>query len=349
VLEHDDEVIYEAIRRELRRGGQVFYLHNFVDSIYSKAAKLREAFPDHTIAVGHGKMDKEELSDVWADMVDGKIDILVCTTIIESGVNVPNANTLIVESADRMGLAQLHQIRGRVGRSSRRAYAYFTYNKNRELTEIAQRRLSAIREFTEFGSGFRIAMRDLEIRGAGNILGAKQHGHLEAVGYDMYLQMLSEAVTEEQTNEIKEPQRECLVDIRIDAHIPERYIDSVPQRLAMYRKIASVRSEESAEDVIDELIDRYGDVPESVNGLITVSLIRNSAMKHKIYEIRQNNDNLLLYSDEIDADKVAILAKAMRGRILVSAASKPYISVKVAKNEKSLDTLRLVMKLLDKQ
>ena len=199
------------------------------------------------------------------------------------------------------------------------------------------KRLQVISDFTELGSGFKIAMKDLEIRGAGNILGAKQHGHLEAVGYDMYLQMLSEAVTEEQTNEVKEPQRECLVDIRIDAHIPERYIDSVPQRLAMYRKIASVRSEESAEDVIDELIDRYGDVPDSVNGLITVSLIRNSAMKHKIYEIRQNNDNLLLYSDEIDADKVAILAKAMRGRILVSAASKPLMimPVKVADSIKN--------------
>ena len=349
VLEHDMGILAEAMEKELRRGGQIYYLYNKVEDIEEKAAEIRTFIPDANIAVAHGKMNENELSEVWRQLVDGEIQILVCTTIIETGVDVPNANTLIIENADWLGLAQLHQIRGRVGRSARRGFAYFTFRRGKELSEIAQRRLSAIREYTEFGSGFKIAMKDLEIRGAGNILGAKQHGHLEAVGYDMYLQMLSEAVTEEQTNEIKEPQRECLVDIRIDAHIPERYIDSVPQRLAMYRKIASVRSEESAEDVIDELIDRYGDVPESVNGLITVSLIRNSAMKHKIYEIRQNNDNLLLYSDEIDADKVAILAKAMRGRILVSAASKPYISVKVAKNEKSLDTLRLVMKLLDKQ
>ena len=348
VLEHDMGILAEAMEKELRRGGQIYYLYNKVEDIEEKAAEIRTFIPEANIAVAHGKMGEESLSEVWRQLLDGEIQILVCTTIIETGVDVPNVNTLIIENADRMGLAQLHQIRGRVGRSSRRGFAYFTFRRGKELSEIAQRRLSAIREYTEFGSGFKIAMKDLEIRGAGNILGAKQHGHLEAVGYDMYLQMLSEAVSEEQTQEVREPERECLVDIRIDAHIPEKYIDSIPQRLAMYRKIASIRSEDAASDVLDELIDRYGDVPESVNGLITVALIRNSAMKHKIYEIKQNGNNLLLYSDNIDAAQVATLAKAMRGRILVSAAAKPYISVKIANGEQPLDTLRLVMKLMDK-
>lgn len=348
VTEHDMGILAEAMEKELRRGGQIYYLYNKVEDIEEKAAEIHTYLPDATIAVAHGKMAEEELSEVWRQLLDGEIQILVCTTIIETGVDVPNVNTLIIENADRMGLAQLHQIRGRVGRSSRRGFAYFTFRKGKELSEIAQRRLSAIREYTEFGSGFKIAMKDLEIRGAGNILGAKQHGHLEAVGYDMYLQMLSEAVSEEQTNTEKEPERECLVDLSIDAHIPEKYIDSIPQRLSVYRRIASIRSEDDAQDVIDELIDRYGDVPESVNGLVTVALIRNSAIKHKIYEIKQAPMNLLLYSDSINPSQVASLAKVMRGRILVSAAAKPYISVKIIKGEKPLDTLRLVMKIMDK-
>ena len=348
VMEHDMGILAEAMEKELRRGGQVYYLYNKVDDIEEKAAEIHKFIPDANIAVAHGKMTEKELSEVWRQLLDGEINILVCTTIIETGVDVSNVNTLIIENADRMGLAQLHQIRGRVGRSSRRGFAYFTFRRGKELSEIAQKRLTAIREYTEFGSGFKIAMKDLEIRGAGNILGAKQHGHLEAVGYDMYLQLLSEAVNEEQTHEEKEPEKECLVDIRINARIPERYIDSVPQRLAMYRRIASVRSEADASDVIDELFDRYGNVPTSVNGLITVSLIRNSAIKHKIYEIRQNENNLLLYSDNIDAKQVAALAKSMHGRIMVNASAKPYISVKTVKNESPLDTLKLVFKLMDK-
>lgn len=348
VMEHDMGILAEAMEKELRRGGQIYYLYNKVEDIEEKAAEIHQFVPDATVAVAHGKMSEKELSEVWRQLLDGEINVLVCTTIIETGVDVPNVNTLIIENADRMGLAQLHQIRGRVGRSSRRGFAYFTFRQGKELSEIAQKRLTAIREYTEFGSGFKIAMKDLEIRGAGSILGAKQHGHLEAVGYDMYLQMLAEAVNEEQTNEVSEPQKECLVDIRINARIPERYIDSTPQRLAMYRRIASIRSEEDASDVIDELIDRYGDVPQSVNGLITVSLIRNSAIKHKIYEIRQTDTNLLLYSDNIDAAKVAALAKSMHGRIMVNASAKPYISVKIAKGENPLDTLRLVLKLMDK-
>ncbi len=350
VLEQDMGILAEAMEKELRRGGQVYYLHNKVEDINEKANEIHALIPEARIAVAHGKMAEEDLSEVWRQLLEGEVNILVCTTIIETGVDVPNVNTLIIENADRMGLAQLHQIRGRVGRSSRRGFAYFTFTRGKELSEIAQKRLSAIREYTEFGSGFKIAMKDLEIRGAGNILGAKQHGHLEAVGYDMYLQMLSEAVRNEQTGgeEKEEPDRECLVDIRIDAHIPERYIDNIPQRLSMYRKIAAIKNNVEASDVLDELIDRFGEPPECVKGLITVSLIRNSAMNHGIYEISQRENNILMYCDTISPDMVSVLAKAMKGRILVSAAAKPYISVRTAQNEPPLETLRLVMKLLDK-
>ncbi len=349
VLEHDMGILAQAMEKELRRGGQIYYLYNRVDNIDEKAAEIHSFIPEANIAVAHGKMAEEELSEVWRQLLEGEINILVCTTIIETGVDVPNVNTLIIENADCMGLAQLHQLRGRVGRSSRRAFAYFTFRRGKELSEIAQKRLTAIREYTEFGSGFKIAMKDLEIRGAGSILGAQQHGHLEAVGYDMYLQMLSEAVSEGETSEETEEERECLIDIQIDAHIPEKYIDSVPQRLSMYRRIAAVRSEDDASDVLDELIDRYGEPPEGVKGLITVSLIRNSAIKHDIYRIAQQDNKILLYSDNISIEKITPLVKAMRNRVLISATGKQYISVRIADKENVLDLLRLVMKLLDKQ
>lgn len=241
VIEHDMGILCEAMEKELRRGGQVYYLHNRVESIESTAAKIKEMMPSARIAVAHGRMGEEELSEIWRDLLEGDIDILVCTTIIETGVDVPNCNTLIIEDADRLGLAQLHQIRGRVGRSTRRASAYFTFKRGKELSEIANRRLSAIREYTEFGSGFKIAMRDLEIRGAGNVLGAQQHGHMEAVGYDMYLQLLGEAVEEEKGEKPISRKKECLIDMQIDAHIPDNYIKSIPQRLAVYRRIADIK------------------------------------------------------------------------------------------------------------
>ena len=338
VLEHDDEVIYEAIRRELRRGGQVFYLHNFVDSIYSKAAKLREAFPDHTIAVGHGKMDKEELSDVWADMVDGKIDILVCTTIIESGVNVPNANTLIVESADRMGLAQLHQIRGRVGRSTRKAYAYLTYRSGSVINEIAEKRLSAIREFTEFGSGFKIAMRDLEIRGAGNLLGAEQSGHLEAIGYDLYVKILEDAINAEKGIAPK-AEKNCSVDLAVDAFIPEEYISSVALRIDVYKKIAAVCNQDDADDLIDELNDRFGDIPTEIMNLIRISKLRNTAMSMDFTAIEQKERMLSFYNPNINIERCAVIASEdpFKGSVMISLGAKPHISYKLRENEKILD------------
>ncbi len=347
VLEHDWGVLAEAMEKELRRGGQVYYLHNKVETIERTAARIREFLPDANIGIAHGKMSEDELSDVWRDLLDGAIDILVCTTIIETGVDVPNANTLIIDNANHLGLAQLHQIRGRVGRSARRGFAYLTFDRNKELTEIATKRLTAIREYTEFGSGFKIAMRDLEIRGAGNLLGAEQHGHMEAVGYDMYMKLLSEAVMEEKGEINKATTKECLIDIRIDAHIPENYIESLPQRLAIYKRIADIRNDEDASDVLDELIDRFGEPPASVEGLVKVALLRNLAAKLGIYEIGQNNNSLLLYVEQVDMKQVAVLVKAMRGRILVSTGPKPYITVKKASGQTPLDTLKEALDLLN--
>jgi len=349
VLEYDEGIVAQAIEKELRRGGQVYYMYNNVEGILHRAARIHELVPEARIGIAHGKMGEDELSDVWRKLVEGEIDILVCTTIIETGVDVPNANTLIIENADRMGLSQLHQIRGRIGRSSRRATAYFTFTMGKELTDIAERRLSAIREYTEFGSGFKIAMRDLELRGAGSILGANQHGHMEAVGYDMYLKILGEAVAENKENETGEApakQKECLIDVQIDAHIPDSYITSVPHRLAIYRRIADVRSNEDAMDVTDELIDRFGDPPQAVLGLIEVSLLRNTASKLGIYEIGQRGDNLLLYWDDINMRAVTRLSSDMRGRIMVSAGSKPYVSVKTTGAEGTIPTLKKALLIL---
>ena len=356
VLEYDPGIVAQAIERELRRGGQVYYLYNNVEGITHCAAKVHELVPEARIGIAHGKMSEEQLSAVWRDLMEGEIDILVCTTIIETGVDVPNVNTLIIENADRMGLSQLHQIRGRIGRSSRRASAYLTFYGGKELTDIAQRRLSAIREYTEFGSGFKIAMRDLELRGAGSILGAQQHGHMEAVGYDMYLKILAEAIEaqkhergEETGAEEQTPlpiHRECLVDIQMDAHIPETYIESIPHRLSIYRRIADIRTQEDALDVTDELIDRFGDPPPAVEGLIEVALLRNTAASLGIYEITQRGNALLLWWDAIDTSAVARASKEFRGRLMVSGGSKPYVTFKIADPETTLKDLKTALLLM---
>ncbi len=340
VIEHDMEVLAQAITSELRRGGQVYYLHNRVETIEKTAARIKEYLPDARLKIAHGKMNEDELSDTWRSLLENEIDILVCTTIIETGVDVPNVNTLIIEDAERMGLAQLHQIRGRVGRSSRRASAYLTFTKGKQLTDIATRRLSAIREFTEFGSGFKIAMRDMELRGAGNIIGAQQHGHLEAVGYDMYLNLLAQAVSEARGEKTAVPEKECLIDLQIDAYIPETYIQSIPQKLTMYRRIADIRSKEDADDVLDELNDRFGSPPACVKGLVSVALLRSSAAANGVYEVGQRADTLLLYvEDLVDITKVNRLAQRMRGRVKVSSSGKPHISVRMLPGDEQLELL----------
>ncbi len=346
VVEHNLPLLCEAMEKELRRGGQVYFLHNRVDTIDGVAVAIQEYLPDARIRTAHGKMNEEELSEIWRDLMNGEIDILVCTTIIETGVDVPNANTLIIEDADRLGLAQLHQLRGRVGRSARRASAYLTYKRDKNLTEIAYKRLQAIREYTEFGSGFKIAMRDLEIRGAGNLLGAQQHGHLAAVGYDMYMKLLSEAISQEKGE--KKKTRECLIDLQINAHIPDKYISALAQRLTVYRRIADIRTFEDAEDVRDELRDRFGDIPPSVEGLIEVSLCRNTASSLGIYEIGQRGDTIALYCEEINTSLVLNISSVLRGRVGVTNTGRKSINVKKLPNQNSLDTLKEIFEAVER-
>lgn len=340
VVEHDWGVIKQALERELRRGGQAFYLHNRVESIDSCAFRIQQLLPQARIVTAHGKMTEEQLSRVWQQLLDYEVDILVCTTIIETGVDVPNCNTLVIEDADRMGLSQLYQIRGRVGRSNRRAFAYLTFKKDKQLSDIAAKRLAAIREFTSFGSGFRIAMRDLEIRGAGNILGSQQHGHMEAVGYDMYLRMLSEAVAEQRGETVEKPATECMVDVNVGAHIPEDYIDNLAQRIDIYKKIAAIQNEDDAMDLTDELIDRFGDPPDAVKGLVDVALVRNMASRMGIVEISQRVNSVLLYPEKMDMVRAGNLAVNLRGRVMVSAGARPYLSVKIPQNTEPIATIR---------
>ncbi len=347
VIEYNTATIIQAIVRELRRGGQAYYIHNRVETIVSCTAKLQEMLPEARIAYAHGQMSQEELSDIWEQLVEHEIDILVCTTIIETGVDVPNVNTLIIEDSDRFGLSQLYQLRGRVGRSNRRGYAYFTYKRDKVLTEIAAKRLSAMKEFTRFGSGFRIALRDLEIRGAGSILGGSQHGHMEAVGYDMYLQLLSEAITEEK-GEKPEKVPECLVDIQIDAHIPEKYISSLNQRIEIYRRIMTVKTDEDKFELIDELIDRYGEPPRSVVGLVEVSLIRNKAAHLGITEISQKNGQMYFYTQYLTVDQIAALSTAYRGKITFNGSGKSYVSVKIMPKVSAFDMMKEVIDTIDK-
>ena len=340
VVEHDWSLLSDAMRRELERGGQVYYLHNRVESITQTAGRIKRMLGDDVrIGIAHGKMSQDEINDVMQQMTDNELDILVCTTIIETGIDLGNVNTLIIEDADKMGLAQLHQIRGRVGRSGRRAYAYMTYRKGKVLSEIASKRLSAIREYAEFGSGFKIAMRDLEIRGAGNILGPEQSGFLVSVGYDMYLKLLEEAVLEER-GEKPQLQTECAADLAISANIPDRYVPSPEQRMDLYRRIAKIRTEEDADDMVDELIDRFGDPPRPVNNLISVALLRGKAAQCGISEISQKGMALNFALEEFDFERISLLCGSAKykGRLLFSAGDKPYLSLKVKKGE---DVLKL--------
>ena len=294
VLEHDDGIIYDAIHRELSRGGQVLYLYNKIETIGVIADRIAHDIPDARVAIAHGQMDKDETQDIWRLLVAGDVDILVCTTIVETGIDLPNANTLIIENADRFGLSQLHQIRGRVGRSERQAYAYFTYRPGKALTEIAEKRLSAIKEYAEFGAGFKIALCDLEIRGAGNLLGAEQHGYIDSVGYDLYVKLLNEAVLEER-GEAVVTKAEALIDMKISAYIPEEYISSQAGRMEMYKKISLVCTPDDAADILDELIDRYGNPPRPVERLLEVALMRAICEEVGITRVECKDDTLLFH------------------------------------------------------
>ena len=346
VLEYDEGIVAEAIRRELGRGGQVYYLHNRVETIEQCAARVGKLVPGARIGIAHGTMTEEQISSVWQQLLDNEIDVLVCTTLIETGVDVRNCNTLIIENADRMGLSQLYQIRGRVGRSNRKAYAYFTFQRDKVLTEVAAKRLSAIREFTSFGSGFRIAMRDLQIRGAGSLLGHSQHGHMEAVGYELYVKMLNQAITAAKGEAPPPDKSDCLVDITVDAYLPEEYIPDAPGRIEAYKRIAAITNREDAGDVLDELIDRYGDPPRSVQGLVDISLVRVTAARAGVEEIVQKGENLILYSNVIGPRQLGALMDAMPHRVLYNAVARPYISLHVLRGEDPLTILRDAVALL---
>ncbi len=342
VIEHDWGIIAGAIQKELRRSGQVYYIHNRIESIYGCAEKLQTLLPEAKIGVAHGRMSENELLEVWRKLLDGELDVLVCTTIIETGVDVPNVNTLIIEDADYMGLAQLHQLRGRVGRTNKRAFAYFTFKPGKVLSEISQRRLNAIREFTQFGSGFRIALRDLEIRGAGSILGASQSGHLANIGYDMYLQLLDEAVREER-GEKNVHKEECLVDIRINAFIPDEYISNQAQRVDCYRKIARIKTEDDASDITDELIDRFGEPPSSVVGLIEVARLRNMAADCNVSEISQIGDDLVFYMSKFDMQKLSAVTKILGKKMRLETTGRPRMLVEAGKDKDALSVMKTVI------
>ena len=330
VLEYDDEVVKEAITREIERNGQVFYLYNKVEGIEKKANEVSKLVPEAKVGFAHGKMTGKELEQIMMDFIQKKIDVLVCTTILESGIDIPNANTIIVENADRLGLAQLYQIRGRVGRSDRQAYAYITYKREKLLSEVADKRLKAIKEFTEFGSGFKIAMRDLEIRGAGSLLGEIQHGHMEQVGYDTYCRLLDEVVKEMKGIEVKEEQ-DIQLDIDVSSYIPDNFIESNSQKIEIYQNIALCRTEEDVQNVIDEIIDRYGHMPEELENLIEIARIKNLCKEANVLKISQRKDKAVFYFDKskFNPEIVDKLIKKYSSNIRFSTGVEPYITLNI--------------------
>ena len=337
VMEYSTAIIDDAIRRETERGGQVFYLHNRTETIDQCASALQKRIPGLTVGVAHGQMSEDALGEVMTAMAEGDIQVLVCTTIIETGLDIPNANTLIIENADRFGLSQLHQLRGRVGRSTRHAYAYFTYRPDKNLTEVAEKRLSAIRDFAEFGSGFKIAMRDLEIRGAGNLLGAEQSGHMMSVGYDMYLKLLDEAVLEEKGEAPKQP--ECTADLTVTANVDKGYVSRGEERMDLYRRMAAIRSQEDADDLLDEIVDRYGEPPKGVLNLIDIALLRAQAMKLGIKDIKQKAGDILFVMTSLNFDAVGSLCSDpdYKARVVFLAnAKEPTLRLKLVTGPDSL-------------
>ena len=329
VLEYDRELIREAITKELERGGQVFYIYNYVDTIGKKAEEIEGLVPEAKVGYAHGKMNSDQMESIMQDFVNKNINVLVCTTILESGIDIPNANTIIVENADRFGLAQLYQIRGRVGRSDRQAYAYITYRKDKMMNEEANERLKAIKEFTEFGSGFKIATRDLQIRGAGSLFGEVQSGHMEQVGYDMYNRLLNEVVQELKGEEIQEIDEEITIDISLSAFIPESYIDNTNQKIEIYQDIADSHDEESLQNVTDEIIDRYGKMPEQVENLIKIARLKNMARETSIQKIQQRQMGIVFTLSKISDNQIEAILENYRDKVRFSAIGKPYITLRV--------------------
>ncbi len=343
VLEYDEEVIKEAITRELERKGQVFYLFNKVDGIEKKADEISKLVPEARVAYAHGKMSGQEIENIMMDFISKKIDVIVCTTILESGIDIPNANTIIIENADRLGLAQLYQIRGRVGRSSKEGFAYITYRRDKLLSEVADKRLKAIKDFTEFGSGFKIAMRDLEIRGAGSIIGEVQHGHIEQVGYDMYCKLLDEVMKEMQGEKVEEPKEEDIqIDINVSSYIPDEYIESSDMKISIYQDIALCKNEEEILDVTDEIIDRFGTMPKEVEELLEIARIKNMCRDKKISKIAQKGSNIVFYftAADFDFENVSKLLEIYKNSIKFSPSALPYVTYKIDLNKSIIKQIK---------
>ena len=329
VLEYDKDVIKEAITKELERNGQVFYLYNNVENIAKKAMEISQLVPEAEVSFAHGKMTGKEIEEIMFDFINKKTNVLVCTTILESGIDIPNANTIIVENADRLGLAQLYQIRGRVGRSDKQAYAYITYKPDKLLSEVADKRLKAIKEFTEFGSGFKIAMRDLEIRGAGSLLGEIQHGHMEQVGYEMYCKLLDEVIKEMQGIEVQE-EIDVQIDLNISSYIPDEYISDSSQKIEIYQDIALCRNEEDIANIVDELIDRYGNIPSEVENLLEIVRIKELCRKANIVKLSKKISGFVFYFDssKFDFSVVDGLIKEYGNLVSFSPGKEPYVTLR---------------------
>jgi len=322
-------VVREAITKEIERGGQVFLLYNNVETIQRKADEIQKLVPEANVAYAHGKMSGKEIEEIMEEFIEGKTNVLVCTTILESGIDIPNANTIIVENADRLGLAQLYQIRGRVGRSDKQAYAYITYRRDKMLSEEADKRLKAIKEFTEFGSGFKIAMRDLEIRGAGSLLGEMQHGHLGQVGYDMYCKILDEVIKEMKGIQVQE-EIDVQIDINVSSYIPDDFIDNSSQKIEIYQNIALCKSEEDIQNVVDEIIDRYGRVPEEIENLLEITRIKNLCKQVGITKVSQKATSVIFYLEpsKFASENVDKIIGTYKNRIQFSPGKVGYITLK---------------------
>lgn len=326
VLEYDEEVIKEAITKELEREGQVFYLYNNVEGIEKKANEVQSLVPEAKVAFAHGKMSGAQIEEIMQDFINGEINVLVCTTILESGIDIPNANTIIVENADRLGLAQLYQIRGRVGRSERQAYAYITYKKDKIINEEADKRLKAIKEFTELGSGFKIAMRDLEIRGAGSLLGEMQHGHMDQVGYDTYCKLLDEVVKEYKGIKVEE-EPDVVIDLNVSSFIPDSYIDNSTQKIEVYQNIALCRTEEDIKNVTEDILDRFGKMPKEMESLMGIARIKEKCKEMGITKVTQKDNRVVFYfNPESFTLNVANLISEYNNRIKFSTGVNPYVT-----------------------
>ena len=351
VMEYNEELVREAIVRELSRGGQVFYVYNRVNNIADIAALIKQLVPEASVAYAHGKMNENELEAIMYDFVNGDIDVLVSTTIIETGLDIPNVNTMIIHDSDQLGLSQLYQLRGRVGRSNRAAYAFLMYKKDKLLQETAEKRLEAIRDFTELGSGFKIAMRDLEIRGAGNILGVRQSGHMAAVGYDLYCKMLNEAVREKKGEAAKSSEISSSVELNVDAFIPDKYITNEHQKLDIYKRISVIETKEEKEDMIEELIDRFGKLPKAVLNLLDIAYLRSLAKDSYITEIK-GSDGLVRLSvyekARYDSSKIPEFIMKYKGNVSLRPGDKPYFTYRMDRNENSGDDqLRRMLEFVD--